>query len=74
MKTMLAPAKTFYDLQADVLVAMNAFIRAQRKGFGLMRHPNNIERVERRLGHLWAQYVNARKICNAAFEREMERL
>jgi len=72
MKTMMAKPKTFGALQADVLVALNAYSRASKRGFRGMTTWNSITRIETRIGHLWAQYLNAVKIRDAAFTREME--
>ena len=72
MKTMMVKAKTFSDLQADVLVALNAYSRASKRGYRGATTDNTTDRIAARIGHLWAQYLNAVKIRDVAFNAAME--
>lgn len=72
MKNTMAAPKTFSDLQADVLGTLNAYSRASKRGYRGATTENTINRIAARIGHLWAQYLNAVKIRDRAFNTAME--
>lgn len=72
MKTMMVEPKTLADLHADVMAAFNAYARATKRGYRGATTENTINRIAARIGHLWAQYLNAVKIRDVAFNTAME--